>query len=88
MLRQIAIATPILGGLAAGALIGGLVMRPEPALIGWLFGAGAGLMGGAFIVAIATNETLVGRGGSDPRSASYPGETPPRGRDEDEGEDF
>ena len=81
MLRQIVIAIPILGGLVAGALIGGLVMSPEPAIIGWLFGAGAGLMGGAFIVAIATNEPLAGRGSAGPRSVSYPGETPPRSRD-------
>ena len=86
MLRRIAIAIPIVGGLVAGALIGGVLMSPEPAIVGWLFGAGAGLMGGAFIVAIATNEALVGRGSADPRSVSYPGETPPRGADEDEGE--
>ena len=84
MLRQIAVAIPILGGLVAGALIGGVLMSPEPAILGWLFGAGAGLMGGAFIVAIATNEALVGRGSAGPRSVSYPGESPPRGRDEGE----
>ena len=84
MLRRIAVAIPIVGGLVAGALIGGVLLRPDPAIVGWLFGAGAGLMGGAFIVAIATNEALVGRGSADPRSASYPGETPPRRRDEGE----
>ena len=41
MLRQIAIAIPILGGLVAGALIGGVLLSPEPAILGWLFGAGA-----------------------------------------------
>lgn len=86
MLRRIAVAIPILGGLAAGALIGGVLLKPEPAIVGWLFGAGAGLMGGAFIVAIATNEALVGRGSAGPHSVSYPGETPPRGRDEVEDE--
>ena len=84
MLGKIAIAVLLLGGLAAGALIGGVLSGTEPALLGWLFGAGAGLMGGAFIAALATNEALVGRGSSSPRSASYPGETPPRGRDESE----
>ena len=87
MLRQIAIVIPILGGLVAGALIGGVLMSPEPAILGWLFGAGAGLMGGAFIVAIATNEALVGRGSAGPRSVSYPGETPPRRLDEGEDEE-
>ncbi|MYE46061.1 MAG: hypothetical protein F4X25_04800 [Chloroflexi bacterium] len=87
MLRQLAVLIPIVGGLVAGALIGGVVMSPEPAIIGWLFGAGAGLMGGAFIVAIATNESLAGRGRGGPRSASYPGETPPRPRDEGEDEE-
>ena len=87
MIGKIAIAVLLLGGLVAGALIGGVLMSPEPALIGWLFGAGAGLMGGAFIAAIATNEALVCRGGSGPRSVSYPGETPPRGLDEGEGEE-
>ena len=84
MIRRIAVAIPILGGLVAGALIGGVLLRPDPAIVGWLFGAGAGLMGGAFIVAIATNEALVGRGSAGPRSVSYPGETPPRGRGEGE----
>ena len=86
MIRRIAVAFPILGGLVAGALIGGVLLRPDPAIVGWLFGAGAGLMGGAFIVAIATNEALVGRGSAGPRSVSYPGETPPRPRDEREDE--
>lgn len=84
MIRRIAVAFPIVGGLVAGALIGGVLLRPDPAIVGWLFGAGAGLMGGAFIVAIATNEALVGRGSAGPRSVSYPGETPPRRRDEGE----
>ncbi len=87
MLRQIAVVIPILGGLLAGALIGGVLVKPEPAIIGWLFGAGAGLMGGAFIVAIATNEPLAGRGSAGPRSSSYPGESPPRGHDEAEVEE-
>ena len=87
MLRRIAVAAPIVGGLAAGALIGGVLLKPEPALIGWLFGAGAGLMGGAFLVALATNEPLAGRGPA-PRPSRYPGETPPRdgGEGEEEGE--
>ena len=84
MVGKIAIAVLVLGGLVAGALIGGVVSGTQPALLGWLFGAGAGLMGGAFIAALVTNEALVGRGSSGPRSVSYPGETPPRRADEDE----
>ena len=87
MLRQIAIVIPIVGGLVAGALIGGVLLNPEPAIVGWIFGAGAGLMGGAFVAAIATNEPLAGRGSAGPRSASYPGESPPRRRDEGEDEE-
>ena len=29
-------------------------------MLGWLFGAGAGISGGAFIAAIASNEPLAG----------------------------
>ena len=43
MVGKIAIAVLLLGGLVAGALIGGVVSGTQPALLGWLFGAGAGL---------------------------------------------
>ncbi len=34
----------------------------EPAIIGWLFSAGAGTTLGAFIAALSSNEPLIGRG--------------------------
>ena len=49
------------GGLLGGILVGVFVVEMRPAVLGWLFGAGAGLMLGAFIAAIASNEPLVGR---------------------------
>ena len=45
MVGKIAIAVLLLGGLVAGALIGGVVSGTEPALLGWLFGAGSGADG-------------------------------------------
>ena len=75
---------PVLGGLLIGALIGGVVFSTDPALVGWIFGASTGLMGGAFIAALATNEPLVGRGNQHPRSITYPGESPPPSSYEDD----
>jgi hypothetical protein len=49
-------------GLIAGLFIGTVVMDFEPALVGWIFGAGAGLSVGAFVAALATNTPLAGRG--------------------------
>ena len=65
---------PILFGLIAGTVIGGFLTDTEPTLIGWIFGAGTGLMGGAFVAALTTNEPLIGHGNKDPRSITYPGE--------------
>ena len=64
---------PIFGGLLLGVLIGAVILDTSPAIVGWIFGAGTGLMGGAFIAAVATNEPLVGRGGGV-RHATFPGE--------------
>ncbi len=50
------------GGLTGGLAVGIFVVDVEPAILGWLFGAAAGLMLGAFIAAIAAGESLVGRG--------------------------
>ena len=65
---------PILFGLITGTVIGGFLADTEPTFIGWIFGAGTGLMGGAFIAAVTTNEPLIGHGNKDPRSITYPGE--------------
>ncbi len=50
------------GGFFGGLLIGIFVVDVEPAIIGWLFSAGAGITLGAFIAALSSNEPLVGRG--------------------------
>src|SRR5437762_10819401 len=47
-------------GLAAGLYVGVFMLDFEPAFVGWIFGAGAGLSGGAFVAAIATNTPLAG----------------------------
>lgn len=71
---------PIIGGLALGLLIGGVLFDTSPAIAGWIFGAGAGLMGGAFIAAVATNESLVGgRRSGGVRHATFPGDQLGRG---------
>ena len=49
------------GSLLGGLLIGVLVLDAEPAILGWLFGAGAGISFGAFITAISSGEPLIGR---------------------------
>ena len=74
MLRTIAVCAPIPIGLAAGALIGGPVAGADPALAGWILGAGAGLTGGAFVAALAGNVPLAGRGGRRSRAAAFPGD--------------
>jgi hypothetical protein len=54
-------------GLIAGVFVGAIVMDFEPAIIGWIFGAGAGLSVGAFVAALATNTPLAGRGATTRR---------------------
>ena len=65
---------PTFGGLLLGLLIGGVLFETSPAISGWIFGAGAGLMGGAFIAALANNEPIVGGSGGGVRHATFPGE--------------
>ena len=50
----------VLGGLALGLLIGVFVLDARPPILGWLFGAGAGLTGGAFVAAITSEVPLLG----------------------------
>lgn len=59
----------VFGGLALGLFLGVVVVDVEPAIFGWLFGAGIGITGGAYIAAIATNEQLVG--GPAPTQAEW-----------------
>jgi len=65
---------PVIGGLLLGLLIGGVVFETNPTIVGWIFGAGSGLMGGAFIAALASNEPIVGGSGGGVRHATFPGE--------------
>ena len=65
---------PVLGGLAAGTWIGGFVLDADPALLGWIFGAGSGLMGGAFLAALVSNVPLAGRSSGGVRHATFPGD--------------
>jgi len=76
-MRRFAAYVPVLAGPLVGVLVGGVLADTDPAVAGWIFGAGVGLMGGAFVTALATNEPLVGRGSRDPRSITYPGASPP-----------
>ena len=55
------------GGLIAGVYAGVYLLNFQPAVVGWLFGAGAGISGGAFVAAMATNTALVGSGGAPRR---------------------
>lgn len=52
----------VVSGLIIGLYVGVFVVNVEPAIIGWLFGAGAGVTFGAFVAAISSDEPLVGRG--------------------------
>ena len=63
----------VFGGLALGLFVGVFVADTRPPILGWLFGAGMGLTGGAFFAAIATGEQLIG-GGSRPPPRNYEAE--------------
>ena len=49
----------VLVGLTTGLLIGALVIEMRPAVLGWFFGAGLGLMGGAFVAALVSGDQLI-----------------------------
>jgi len=57
----------VFGGLAVGILVGVFVIEYDPAIVGWLFGAGGGLAMGAFFAALASNTPLVGNPGTGQR---------------------
>ena len=46
-------------GLAIGLVLG-MQIQTQPPFLGWLFGIGGGLAGGAFLAAIFTGEALAG----------------------------
>lgn len=46
-------------GLALGLVTAATVIETSPAALGWVLGAGLGLMGGAFVAAIVSGDQLV-----------------------------
>lgn len=49
-------------GAILGVIVGEFVWQTEPAFLGWVFGLGLGLLGGAFVAAIASGTALGGGG--------------------------
>ncbi|MEX2230116.1 MAG: hypothetical protein WEB13_10825 [Dehalococcoidia bacterium] len=49
----------VIAGLVIGLAAGALLLDTQPPVLGWLFGAGAGVIGGTFIAAIASGEQIV-----------------------------
>ncbi len=60
----------VIVGLVTGLLIGVFVIEVRPAVVGWFFGAGLGLMGGAFVAAVTSGQAVISgpssRAGHDP----------------------
>lgn len=50
---------PVPLGLAIGLLLAATVVHTTPAILGWVLCTGLGLMGGAFLAAVASGDTLV-----------------------------
>ncbi len=50
---------PIALGLLIGIIAAAALLDTEPAFLGWFLGIGLGLMGGAFLAAIASGDSLV-----------------------------
>jgi hypothetical protein len=46
-------------GLVLGVLFGATVLHTQTPLFGWIFGAGLGLMGGAFVAALASGQQII-----------------------------
>lgn len=72
MHRELLPTYALVGGCALiGLLVTVFVVEYEPRVLMWAFGAGAGLMFGAFVAAIASNEPLAG-GSSRPEPLFSP----------------
>lgn len=59
----------VFGGLILGLAVGIFVIEYEPAFVGWMFGAGAGLAFGAFVAALTSGVPLAGNPGTGQRYA-------------------
>lgn len=68
----------VVGGFVLGLAAGVFVFETDPPFFGWLFGAGAGITGGAFIAAIASGQQIVSGpappGGGQRRRPAYTSE--------------
>ena len=64
----------VVAGLLSGLLVGGVLTDADPALLGWLLGAGVGLTAGAFVAAVLAGVPLAGRRGG---GVAAPGGGPP-----------
>lgn len=51
---------PILFGLVAGLIVGVTLIETTPPILGWFFGIGMGLMGGAFVAAVTSGDSIIG----------------------------
>lgn len=51
---------PIMVGLVAGLIVGVAFIETSPPVLGWFFGTGMGLMGGAFVAAVTSGDAIVG----------------------------
>lgn len=49
-------------GAITGIFIGSVMWHTDPAFLGWVFGLGMGLLGGAFVAAIASGTAVAGTG--------------------------
>ncbi|GMU39182.1 MAG: hypothetical protein AMXMBFR23_00480 [Chloroflexota bacterium] len=68
----------------AGVLFGVFVFQTDPAVLGWVFGLGMGLLGGAFIAAVTSGEAIAGSG-EGPRSRRGRRSAAPWLEDDDDG---
>ena len=55
--------------MVIGVVVGDVVLNTSPAVIGWVFGLGMGLLGGAFVAAITSGEAIAGSGSTGGGSA-------------------
>lgn len=74
---------PVPLGLLIGLLVAATIVETSPAILGWVLCIGLGLMGGAFLAAIANGDALVS--GPAPKRGSVsdaPWLNPPPGDDD------
>lgn len=49
-------------GATSGLIVGALVWQTEPRVLGWVFGLGMGLLGGAFVAAVTSGAAIASGG--------------------------